>query len=84
MKYLLQNCNAGYIGNSPCFWHKTDSGYTQWIDDAKQFKLEEATAIMRSTKGTHTWRLWRLDDIERSAKQTVDIQDLDKIGSVKI
>jgi hypothetical protein len=26
--YLLQNTTAGYLGNSPLFWHRDGSGYT--------------------------------------------------------
>lgn len=74
--YLLQNCTGGYVGNSPCFWHKTDSGYTPWIDDAKRWTKEEAERQIRSTQGSHTWKMWPLDRITAAAKSTVDIQDL--------
>ena len=81
MKYLLQNCNAGYIGNSPVFWHKNDSGYTQWIDEAKQWTKEEAERQIQSTKGTHIWKMWSIQEIEAAAKRTVDIQDLQNINT---
>ncbi len=80
--YLLQNCNAGYLGNSPVFWHKSGSGYTQWIDEAKHWTREEVEKTIRSTKGSHNWRIWPLSDIESVAKRTVDIQDLRKLESV--
>lgn len=78
-EYLLQNCGAGFLGNSPIFWQKGDSGYTQWIDDAKRWTYKEAKIQMKSTSGTHKWKLWPLDVIESVAKRTVDIQDLNKI-----
>jgi len=74
--YLLQNCTGGYVGNSPCFWHKDDSGYTPWIDDAKRWTKEEAELQIRSTQGSHTWKMWPLHQITAAAKSTVDIQDL--------
>lgn len=77
-KYLLQNCNAGYLGNSPLFWGETD-GYTQWIDDAKRWTKEEALKQIQSTRGTHSWQIWSEIEIESVAKRTVDIQDLRKI-----
>lgn len=77
-KYLLQNCTAGYVG----FWREGGSGYTPWIDEAKRWTLKEADAQIRSTSGTHSWKLWSLDAIEAIAKRTVDIQDMQKtLGS---
>lgn len=74
--YYLQNLNAGYVGNSPCFWEINGSGYTPWIDEAKQFTLEEAKLIERSTKGSHRWKRWPVALIESKAKRCVDMQDL--------
>lgn len=76
--YLLQNCGAGFVGNSPVFWAEGNSGYTPWIDEAKRWTYREAKAQIRSSKGSHRWQLWSLDVIERCAKRTVDIQDLRK------
>lgn len=76
--YLLQNCNAGFVGNSPCFWREGGSGYTPWIDEAKRWTYKEARLQIRSTKGSHRWEMWPLEVIERNAKRTVDIQDLRK------
>jgi hypothetical protein len=73
--YLLQNIGAGYVGNSPVFW-ATDGGYTQWIDNAKRWTREDAQLQIRSTKGSHNWKAWRLSVIEKYAQRTVDIQDL--------
>lgn len=78
--YLLQNCNAGFVGNSPVFWKEGGCGYTQWIDKAKRWTLEEAQAQIRATHGSHKWQLWKVADIEKVAKRTVDIQDLCKIS----
>lgn len=75
--YLLQNIGAGYIGNSPVFW--AESGrYSQWIEEAKLWTLQEARDQIRSTKGSHNWKAWRLDIILHHARSTVDIQDLRK------
>ncbi len=76
--YLLQNCSGGYVGNSPVFWREGGFGYTPWIDDAKRWTKEEAEAQIRSTTGSHKWKMWPLSIIRQSAKQTVDIQDLRK------
>lgn len=74
--YLLQNCNGGYVGNSPLFWREGGSGYTQWIDEAKRWTRDEAEREIRATRGTHVWRMWSVSDVEEVAKRTVDIQDL--------
>lgn len=80
-KYLLQCVSNGFVGNSPVFWHESNSGYTQWINEAKKFSKEEAEAIIRSTRGSHQWQMWDVDEIESVAKVTVDIQDLRRIVS---
>ncbi len=72
--YLLQNVGAGYLGNSPLFW-STKGGYTQWIDDAKQWTEEEADKQIRSTRGTHEWAKWSLAEVNGMSKRTIDIQD---------
>lgn len=74
--YFLQNVGAGYIGNSPVFWHETGSGYTQWIDDAKKFTAEECNRIARTTTGSHRWKRWPVSFIEKRAQRTVDHQQL--------
>ena len=79
--YFLQNRNAGYLGNSPVFWHRDGSGYTQWIDEAKMWTKDEAEQQIRSTHGSHDWAMWSVDEIIAAAKRTVDIQDLRKGGS---
>ncbi len=61
-KYLLQNVTAGFVGNSPLFWHKDGGGYTQWIDDAKQWSKDEAESVIRSTRGSHQWQMWDIAD----------------------
>ena len=73
--YLLQNLSAGYLGNSPVFWG-ANGGYTQWIDEAKRWTWKEAQLTIRGTRGSHKWRPWKLSEIERVAKRTVDMQDL--------
>jgi hypothetical protein len=80
-EYLLQNCSGGYVGNSPVFWHKDGSGYTHWIDDAKRWTKDEAEKQILSTRGSHTWQMWSVDEIEAVAKRTVDIQDLRKLAT---
>jgi len=78
-RYLLQNNSAGYVGNSPQFWHASDSGYTQWVDEAKRWTKEEAEQQIRSTRGTHSWTMWTEEEIYTVAKRTVDVQDLRRI-----
>lgn len=77
-RYLLQNCGIGYLGNSPYFWHKSGSGYTQWIADAKEWTYAEAQQQVRSSRGSHRWRIWPKELVFKLAKLTVDIQDLDR------
>ena len=74
-EYLLQNVTAGYVGNSPLFWSES-GGYTQWIDDAKRWTKESAKLQIQITRGSHTWKMWRLSTIEKHARRTVDIQEL--------
>lgn len=76
--YLLQNCTAGYCGNSPMFWRQGGSGYTPWIAEAQVWTKEAAEFQIRSTRGSHTWQMWPLALIREHAKATVDIQDLRK------
>jgi hypothetical protein len=73
-QYLLQNVTAGYLGNSPMFW-SNNGGYTQWIDDAKVWGYKEAREQIRSTKGSHVWKLWPLDLVLKLARRTIDVQD---------
>ena len=77
-RYLLQNCTAGYCGNSPMFWRAGGSGYTPWIAEAEVWTKEDAEKQIASTKGSHEWKLWSLKLIRSVAKETVDIQDLRK------
>lgn len=74
--YYLQNVGAGFVGNSPLWWHKSDSGYTPRLDDAKQFTPGEAHSIIRTTRGTHKWKKWHVKEVDAVAHRTVDIQDL--------
>lgn len=78
--FLLQNCGAGYVGNSPVFWREGGCGYTPWIDEAKRWTKEEAEVVIRGSEGSHSWKMWPVDLIESVAKRTVDIQDLRKNG----
>jgi len=82
IEYLLQNCSGGYVGNSPVFWRDGGSGYTHLIDEAKRWTKEEAELQIRSTRGSHTWQMWSVAEIEAVAKRTVDIQDLRKLVEV--
>ena len=78
VEYLLQNLNAGYLGNSPFFWEKNNSGYTARIDDAKVFTPAEAREVINSTRGSHKWKRWSKKKVFRVAHLTVDMQDLRK------
>ena len=78
--YLLQNVGAGYVGNSPVFWQE-GGGYSQWIDKAKRWTYEEARLQVQSTKGSHSWKMWKLSTIEKHAQRTVDMQDLPSLGN---
>jgi len=75
-EYYLQNCSAGYIGDFPVFWHKTNSGYTPYIDDAKVFTKAEADEIIRSTRGSHSWKTWPVKLVRRSLAQVAVIEQM--------
>ncbi len=74
--FYLQNVGMGCCGNSPYWWHQTNSGYTPRLDDAKQFTATEADDIIRSTKGSHRWKKWPVTKVDKAAHRTVDMQDL--------
>lgn len=78
--YYLQNVTAGYVGNSPLFWAKKD-GYTPWLEHARWFTKEDAEKIIHSTRGTHQWAMWSVEELNSIAKTTVDIQDMRKLPS---
>lgn len=81
--YLLQNNSAGYLGNSPLFWHESNCGYTVNIDEAKRWTWKETRRQIRSTRGTHRWTAIKLSDCENAAIRVVDIQRITKRISKK-
>ena len=72
--YLLQNETAGYVGDSPLFWKEGGCGYTAEVDKAKRFTWQEAGNVIRSTRGTHRWKRWKLSDVEKATIRVVDAQ----------
>lgn len=76
--YLLCNRSAGFLGNSPVFWRKGGSGYTQWIDEAEHWTEVEADRQIRSCMGSHHFEKIPLSLVERLAKRTLDQQDLNR------
>ena len=80
-KVYIQNVGSGYLGNSPMWW-SANGGYTQWIEEAEQFSIKDANNIIRSTSGTHNWKLWDVDKINSIIKKTVDIQDMRKFHEI--
>jgi len=82
-EYYLQNCSAGYIGDFPVFWHKTNSGYTPYIDDAKVFTRAEADEVMRSTQGTHSWATWPVATCQAAATRVVSIERLRRLDTAE-
>lgn len=80
-KVYIQNVGSGYLGNSPMWW-SANGGYTQWIEEAEQFSVKDANDIIRSTSGTHNWKLWDVDKINSIIKKTVDIQDMRKFHEI--
>ncbi len=74
--YLLQNNSAGYCGNAPYFWRKGGCGYTTDPDDAEQWTYQDARRQKRSTRGSHSWTIWNLKDIEAATVRYVDMQKL--------
>jgi hypothetical protein len=86
MIYLLQNESAGYIGDSPLFWSDGGCGYTVDVDRAKRFTLTEARAVVRASKGTHRWKIWRQQDVLNSCVRVADIEVLrqSKVSTVVV
>lgn len=76
--YLLCNRSAGFLGNSPVFWRKGGSGYTQWIDEAEHWTEVEADRQIQSCMGSHHFEKIPLSLVERLAKRTLDQQDLNR------
>lgn len=73
--YYLQNASMGYLGNAPYWWREGGSGYTPYIDEAKVWTEQDADSEIRTCKGTHDFRKWRVDDIMRAiAPRMVDLQ----------
>ncbi len=46
----LQNLTAGFVGNSPLFWRRGGSGYTDRVPEIEWFEVEEAEKIIASTE----------------------------------
>ena len=63
----------GYLGNSP-YWWAEKGGYTVNIDEAKLFSSDECNQIIRSSKGTHDWKMWDKSIVEKAIYRTIDIQ----------
>ncbi len=78
VKYFLQNCGAGYLGNSPFWWKKGGDGYTPNIDEAEEMTAKECNDIIRGTKGTHSWKKWSKSKVLKASYRTVDVQLLRK------
>lgn len=78
--YLLQNKERGYVGNSPVFW-ADPSGYTAYIDDAKEFTEEEADRFVH--EDPKKWRKYSIAEVERYAKRVLDMQDYYEIPHVR-
>lgn len=76
MKYYLQNIGAGYCGNAPYWWAVGDSGYTVFIDEAKLFDKEEAESVIRSSKGSHQFKMWEEQAVLAAVVRTVDSEKL--------
>jgi hypothetical protein len=76
MKYYLQNIGAGFLGNSPFWWANGGNGYTADIDEAQLFEKGEAQSIVKSTKGTHKWKIWSEKRVKSAIYRTVDMQKL--------
>ncbi len=78
--YFLQNANSGLYCSIPFFWSK-NGGYEPYISEAKEFERGEVVKIIRSTKGTHNWRVYDSLSVNQSARRVVDLQDLNEVTS---
>lgn len=78
-EFYIQNIGAGYLGNSPIWWGKDDCGYTQWLNEAHRFTGLEADKVINRCRGSHQLKKWPCDVVDRAARVTVDIQDLNKL-----
>ena len=76
-RYLIRNMDAGFLGNSPIFWRENNSGYTQWINEAKLFTSEKADELVE--ENPRKWVKYNAEKVFRIAKQTIDIQDWNRL-----
>jgi len=75
-KYLIRDMHAGFLGNSPIFWKQNNSGYTQWIDEARLFTSIEADELIEGNPSR--WQKYRAEKVFSISKRTMDIQDWNK------
>lgn len=75
VKYYLQNAGAGYCGNA-LFWWAESGGYTVEINEAKLFTKEEAESVIRSTKGSHQFKMWEESKVLVAIVKIVDSEKL--------
>lgn len=61
-----------------CFWAVNDVGYTTQIKNAKKFDFKQTCAIIRSCKGSHYFKRWECNVVDKAARLTVDVQDINK------
>ena len=76
-EYFLQNVGCGYAGDALIFW-RDGGGYSPNIDEAKKFTENEADSMIRATKGSHNFRKWKIEDIQKASHRVVDLHDLPK------
>ena len=79
--YLLQNAGAGYVGDLPLFWKEGGSGYTPLIDEAKRWTWAETRRQIRSSKGSHHFVAWNLEDVEKCVVRVVSIEALSRAAN---
>lgn len=80
--YYLQNVTAGYVGNNPQFWRKGGSGYTSYVEEAKEFT--EAEAKEKLYEDSKKWAAWPVAQIKKCTYVTVEGQHLGRCKRLSV
>lgn len=80
--YYLQRVPSGFLGNAIIFWRIGDSGYTAYLEGAREFSEEEALAMEKHNP--EKWKAWPCDEIKKRVHLVFDIQDAGRIGETPI
>lgn len=75
MKFYIQRCASGYVGNCILWWRKGGAGYTTNLDDAEVFD-ESDEIFLNIVKDRGTFVAWEIDYTNSCAHRHVDHQNI--------